>query len=98
MRLTRVDGVTSLPPPQPDASPDGRQDSDWMPSEKSIAASTQPSAVPPPVPAASPSPFGSGNSSSPYYDARTTAMAKPPSLAPSFGQSAGELEILGSFQ
>lgn len=88
MRLTRIDGVTTLPPPQPN----GQEKSEWMPSGKSVAASTQSSAVPPPVPAASPPHLGFGSSSSPFHDARATT--KPPSLAPSFGQSAGELKIL----
>ncbi|BDA49876.1 probable nuclear pore complex protein NUP98B at C-terminar half [Coccomyxa sp. Obi] len=83
VRLTRIDGVTTLPQPQPD----GQEESDWTPSKKDIAASTQPSAVPPPVPAASPSPFGFGSGPSPFHDARATA--KPLSLAPSFGQNAG---------
>lgn len=85
VRLTRTDGVITLPPPQPDGQ---KEESEWTPSKMGIASSTQPSPVPSPVPAALPSPFGFGSGSSAFHDARATA--KPPSLAPSFGQSAGE--------
>ncbi len=88
VRLTRIDGVTTLPPSQPDV----QEESEWMPSKKDVPACTQPSALPQPLSAALPLPFGFDSSSSPFHDARATA--KPPSLAPSFGQSAGEHEIL----